>query len=260
MAVVLRDLGGGLADRGARLRIAFSELVPLVQTAGRITDQLARRSLLTSRLVHNFALLTGDLGRRQAALRRLVIEGSQTLGTLAASSGNLGATLQQLPPTLSVIDSSFTAVRGVLPDVNGALRALEPVAGQLPSGLTALRHLSAEAGPAVAALQTPVARLVPFAQAVKPLAANLLAAVSALQPQTGAVNHVTDALDRCTANSAIQNFFQWTTSVFKPADARGIAPRGDLSIGLDSIAGVKDPNEKPSLPTCVTTAPLGGVP
>jgi ABC-type transporter Mla subunit MlaD len=260
MAVVLRDLGGGLADRGARLRIAFSELVPLVRTVGRITDQLSRRSDLTKRLVHNFALLTGELGRRQAQLRTLVIEGAQTLGTLQTSSGSLGATLAQLPPTLSAIDSSLTAVRGVLPDVNGALRALEPVAGRLPSGLTALRNLSSEAKPAVAALQTPIARLVPFAQAVKPLASNLEAAVTALAPQTGAVNHVTDALERCTANQAVQDFFQWTASVFKPADARGVAPRGDLTIGLDSIAGIKDPNEQPTQPTCVTAAPLGGIP
>jgi ABC-type transporter Mla subunit MlaD len=260
MAVLLRDLGGGLADRGAKLRTAFVELVPFVETAGRITEQLAARSSLTKRLVHDVGVLTGALGERQVLLHRLVTEGAKALTTLQSHAGDLSATLHELPPTLSLIQSSFTAVQAALPDLDHAVQALYPVADQLPGGLTALRRLSADAAPAVAALQTPVARLVPFSEALSPLASSLRQVIGQLSPDTGAIDHVTQALDRCTKNGAVQGFFQWTASLGKLQDVSGEVPRGDATVGLDSIAGIKSPLQAPSRPTCVTTAPLGGTP
>jgi ABC-type transporter Mla subunit MlaD len=260
MAVMLRDLGGGLADRGTKLRTAFVELVPLVETAGRVTEQLAVRSGLTKRLVHDVGVLTGALGERQEFLNRLVTGGAQTLSTLQTHAGDLSATLHQLPPTLSLVQSSLTAVRAALPNLDQAVQALYPVADQLPAGLTAIRRLSADAAPAVAALQTPVARLVPFSQALSPLASSLRQVIDQLSPDTGVIDHITQALDRCTKNGAVQGFFQWTASLGKLQDASGEVPRGDATVGLDSIAGIKSPLQMPSQPSCVTTTPLGGTP
>jgi ABC-type transporter Mla subunit MlaD len=231
-----------------------------VDTAGRVTAQLADRSQLTRRLVHDVGVLTGALGERQELLHRLVTGGAQTLSTLESHAGDLSATLHELPPTLSLIQSSFTVLRAALPDVNQAVQALYPVADQLPGGLTAIRRLSADATPAVAALQTPVARLVPFSQALSPLASRLRQVINELSPDTGAIDHVTQALDRCTKNGAVQGFFQWTASLAKLQDASGEVPRGDATVGLDSVAGIKSPLQAPSQPTCVTTAPLGGTP
>jgi ABC-type transporter Mla subunit MlaD len=260
MAVMLRDLGGGLADRGTKLRTAFVELVPLVETAGRVTEQLAVRSGLTKRLVHDVGVLTGALGERQEFLNRLVTGGAQTLSTLQTHAGDLSATLHQLPPTLSLVQSSLTVVRAALPNLDQAVQALYPVADQLPAGLTAIRRLSADAAPAVAALQTPVARLVPFSQALSPLASSLRQVIDQLSPDTGVIDHITQALDRCTKNGAVQGFFQWTASLGKLQDASGEVPRGDATVGLDSIAGIKSPLQMPSQPSCVTTTPLGGTP
>ncbi len=120
LRTLLDSLGNGLRDRGASLRTAFVELVPLLRIAGNISDQLAARAPLVRRLVHNTATLTAELGGRQQQLRTLLDAGSAVLATLQASSGNLGATLDELPPTLSELQSSFATVRNVLPRLDTA--------------------------------------------------------------------------------------------------------------------------------------------
>lgn len=257
MAIVMRNLGGGLEDRGDSLRAAFAELVPFLDVADRLSTQLAQRSRMTRALVHDTAVLTGELGRRERELRTLVQAGSATLQTLADGSPDLDATLRELPPTLGALDTSFDAVRGVLPDLNQALVSLRPAAERLPAGLSAVRSLSAKATPAVRALRTPVRRLVPLARVLRPAAANLETAVTALRPQIPALDHVTTTADDCAV--AIQGFFQWTPSVTKFGDARGTTIRGDVTTGFDSSGSFDDPQVR-ALESCAPGAPIGGEP
>ena len=259
MATVLRDLGGGLEDRGASLRAAFVNLVPFVELADRLSSQLAERERLTRGLVSDTSALTAELGRRDAELRALVRTAGTTLRTLEQGSSSLDTTLRELPPTMSGIDSSFAALRRVLPEVDGALDELGPVAARLPSSLLSLRRLTATARPAVRSLRTPVRRLVPFATALRPASADLQSAMDALRPQTGAIDHVTKSVRGCAV--ALQGFFQWTASLLKFDDARGGPPgRGDVTFGLDSSTALADPNTTPMVDSCAPGKPIGGVP
>jgi virulence factor Mce-like protein len=255
LRTLLDQMGNGLRDRGASLREAFVELTPLLQTAGRISEQLAARAPMTKRLVHNAAVLTTELGRRQRQLNVLVRSGSATLTTLQAGAADLDATLRALPPTLSTMDSSFTAVRGVLGDVDTAVHSLYPVADNLPTSLAALRRVGASATPAVQALQTPVQRLVALAKPLVPLSAGLSTTVSALGPQVGAIDHVTKSTAAC--KKGVQGFFQWNPSIAKYGDDRGNAPRGNVAIGAQSSGVITDPFEF-APETCSPGKPVGG--
>lgn len=257
LRTLLDSLGNGLRDRGAALRTAFVELVPLLYTAGNISDQLSSRGPLVRQLVHNTALLTTELGRRQQQLRVLLDAGSAVLSTLQSSSPNLAATLHELPPTLSALQSSFASVRAVLPDLNTAVRTLYPVAGQLPGALVALRRLSATANPAVQALQAPVGQLVPLAQQLVPLSGNLVTAIDALSPQVGTINHTTQDLVSC--KQGVQGFFQWDASMSKFGDVRGPVPRGNLVLGGASNGIVNSPWEY-APQACTPGRAIGGRP
>ncbi len=243
MRRLLTNLGGGLDGRGRRLQQLFVEVAPFVQAATKVTSQLEVRTARTKRFVTNFEALTGELARRDTALRSLTRNGGQTLAELEHDSPDLDATLQELPPTLRAIDSSFTAVREVLPQVDGAVRSLRPVAGELPAGLTALRSLSDAARPAFASLQTPVRRLVPLATSLRPAAASLDTALIALRPQLGAIDHVVKSVSGCTLAGYL--FFQNTASVVKMGDTRGAYPRGDAILSLGSLPNGKDANQHP---------------
>lgn len=239
---LLTDLGGGLEDQGDALRETFVSITPFINAAVKLSDELAVRSSRTRRLVTNVATLTDELGRREALVRRLTRDGSATLTSLAAGSGDLERTLQQLPPTLDEVDRSFAALRGVLPAVDAAVVDLNPVAKELPGGLKAARALSVDADPALTALREPVRRLRPLARALSPFAADASRAVAALLPQVGAIDHATRTVADCTLG--IYGFMHWTASVAKFIDARGVVPRGDAELSLSSATGgaAKDPN------------------
>jgi virulence factor Mce-like protein len=250
LRTLLDVLGNGLHDRGAALRTAFVDLVPLLKVAGNMSDQLAARAPLVRQLVHNMALLTGELGHRQGQLRTLLYGGSAMLTTLQDHSSDLAATLRELPPTMRAIDSSFAALRSVLPPVNEAVRSLYPIAAQLPSALASLRSLSGEANPALLALETPVTRLVPLAHALVPLSSSLHSALASLLPQVGTFNHTTQDLVSC--QKGVQGFFQWDASMAKFGDVRGPVPRGNVVIGGGT------PNEyQPQ--SCTPGTAIGGV-
>jgi virulence factor Mce-like protein len=256
LRALLDNLGNGLQDRGAALRTAFAQLAPFVRVAGSISQQLAERSPLTRELIHNTAVLTTELGSRQRQLRVLLNAGSTAVTTLQAGSGDLAATLHQLPPTMAAIDSSFAAVRRVLPDVNPAVRSLYPVAGELPGALGAVRRLSASADPAVRALQEPVGRLVPLAQTLVPLSANLNTAIKLLLPQVGTIEHTTSDVAAC--KTGLQGFFQWDVSMTKFGDVRGPSPRGNVVLGAQSSGVLHSPSEF-APKACTPGQPIGGL-
>ncbi len=253
---IMDNLGNGLHDRGAQLRTAFADAVPLLQVAGRLSHQLASRRQMTQRLVHNTGILTHALADRNTELHTLLREGSQTVKTLQAGSGDLDATLRALPPTLSAIDSSFAATRSVLGSVDTAVKRLYPIADQLPGSLAAVRRLSSSAQPAVRALQNPVRRLVPLANTLVPLSQSLRSAVSRLRPQTDTVNETTKDLANCKIG--VQGFFQWDASLTKFADNRGIIPRGNLVAGPQTL-GLANADER-APKGCTPGGPIGGRP
>lgn len=230
LRALLDNLGNGLEDGGRRLRTAVAELTPLVRAAGRLTDQLAARRKATRRLVHNLAILTEELGRRDAQLRRLVRDGSAALGTLQAGSADLDATLRLLPPAVSELLASFSRVRGVLGDVDAAVDELMPVADRLPAALESVRALDADLSGVVRDLRDPVRRLVPLSDALRPVARSADRALAALRPLVPAIDKTTDGVVRC--RYGIRGFFQWNASLSKFGDARGPIPRGNLAVGV----------------------------
>jgi virulence factor Mce-like protein len=238
---ILDQLGNGLADRGTMLRQAFIQLAPFLKITGQVAEQFAARAQLTKTLVHNAAILSQVLAGRNSQLRSLVANGASTLRALSTQNSiPLRQTLQQLPPTLTALDSAFTDLNGVLPDVNDAVTSLYPVAGNLPSSLSALRSLAASADPAVVKLTVPVQQLVPLASSLRPLSAGLASSLQRISPQTADVNHITTALTGCGLQ--INEFFEWTADVFKFGDAQGQFPRGDFDFNLSSVPTFADPN------------------
>jgi ABC-type transporter Mla subunit MlaD len=253
----MTQLGAGLTDRGAALDQAFVQVVPFLQLAARLSRQLVIRGIETKQLVHNIGTLTAALAARQDDLRTLIASAGTTLRTLQSSSPGLSATLGQLPGTLSQIQTSFAAVRGLLPSLDTALTTLGPVADRLPAGLTSLRRFSVAADPAVRRLVEPVRQLVPLSQGLRPVSASLKAAVTLLEPQVPEIEHVITSVAGCPV--ALQGFFQWTPSVTKMWGPDGPGIRGDFAFGADNSELIQDPNVDAS-PSCAPGEPTGGTP
>ncbi len=252
---LLDTLGNGLHDRGAALREAFVQVAPTLTAAERVTSQIAVRKTRTKRLVHNAAVLFGELGRRDTLLRQLVDRGGDALSVVAARRKDLDAVLRDLAPTLITMRTSLASVSGVLGDVDGAVRALAPVASRLPGALSDVRSLNKAAAPAVSALQAPVADLVPLARTLPPLSHDLGGVVNDLQPHVATLNRTAKTVGGC--KTGVQGFFQWNPSFPKYGDLRGNSPRGNLAAG--GQAGGLVPNAFQFIPeSCAPGRAIGG--
>jgi ABC-type transporter Mla subunit MlaD len=258
LRTTLAEFGAGIDGEGAAVRNAFVSLTPLLDAARRLTTQISSRQTMTRRLVQNTATLTEELGHRQRELRRLVNDTGATLTAIQDGGHGLDATLRELPPTLTSLTGATSALDVTLPDVDTAVRRLQPVADRLTASLGSLRRLSDAARPALDALRPAVRDVGPLVSELRPASANLARAVEALQPQAGAVDHVTTTLGRCTF--VLQRFFQWTQSVFATGDARGVAPRGDAAVSLDSTGLALDGATKKYPSNCGGGTTLGGAP
>jgi len=252
---LLDELGGGLEDRGKALRESFMAVVPLLDSALRISGQLSVRDEQTARLVRNFSRLTEELSTRDAELRTLAVEGDRTMSVLRAGSGDLDATLRELPRMLAELDRSFTAVRGVVPDVDKALADLRPVAQGLPDGLDAVTALAGSADPAVRALRTPISRLVPLARRAAPFARRLAGALGAISPQAADVNHTVSGVAQCM--KPLLFFFTYDASMAKFWDSYGPWPRGEATVNFNATPFTRNPWSKPT-PYCGRGMPAGG--
>jgi phospholipid/cholesterol/gamma-HCH transport system substrate-binding protein len=255
---VIDQLGNGLADRGADLRRTFVLLAPFLKIAGNVSRQLADRSALTRQLVHNAATLSSLLASRSTQLRLLVTSGVDTLRSLSTDGGMpLQRTIEELPSTLSTIQTFLTQTDGLLPPLNRAAGALEPVADQLPSSLTNLQRLGASAEPALRRLQAPVRQLVPLASQLQPFATDLAGSLNNIAPQIKDVDAATRDLSECTVQ--INEFFNWDASMAKLHVDIGQQVRGNANVGFYSIPGVHQSNYGYGS-QCDGGAPLGDVP
>lgn len=238
-------LGHALPDHGAQLRAALVQISPFLRAAQRLTYESATRRLQTRRLVHNFRLMTEELGRRDLQLTQLVQGGAATFTQLAAVDAPLSGVLTGFPPTLRQLESTFTTVRATADQLDPAFDALQPSARQLPAGLNALRAFSVEARPALAALRRPLPPLTALLRTLQPTARGLNDAFTRLSPQAPRLDRITGAVVPCEL--AVQKFFQNTISLGKFYDQRALIPRGQ------SVNG-DDPNQSPS-PSCAVGGP-----
>jgi virulence factor Mce-like protein len=224
-------LGQGLNDHGNQLRAALVRLAPFLDSARRLTNELAVRRGHTRRLVHNLRLMMQELGQRNAELRGLVRGGSQTLTALASQESALSQTIVQLPPTLRALQPAFSALRASADQLDPALDGLRRSAKEMPAGLAALRSFSVEALPALQALRRPLPSLTTLVSALQPTATGLNGAFTSLRPQAPRLNHVTAAIVPCEL--AVRKFFANSLSLFKFYDSRGMITRGQTVNGSD---------------------------
>src|SRR3954451_49744 len=155
----IENMGRGLGDHGAQFRAALVELAPFLDAARRLSRENAIRVVQTRRLIHNFRLMTEELGRRDRQVTRLASAGSRALGELGAADRPLAEFIAQMPPMLRQMPRSFATLRGAADELDPAFDALRPVAAAMPSGLRALERLGPDLRAGSAALRRPMTRL-----------------------------------------------------------------------------------------------------
>jgi phospholipid/cholesterol/gamma-HCH transport system substrate-binding protein len=99
----------GIGGRGRQLSGAFRRLQPFAHYIADLNRAIAQRRIALARVIHDFGLLTTELGRRDAELERFVSASKDALGNFANEQQALQETLVEFPSTLTALRSALAA-------------------------------------------------------------------------------------------------------------------------------------------------------
>ena len=242
LKLLLGDGANGLRGNGRALARAIRRFEPTARYAGQVNRQLARRRENVARVIHNFSLLTEELGGRDAQLAEFVESSNAVFSALANQDANIRATLQELPSTLDVtqetlgkVDVMASVLGPTLEDLRPAARALGPAQRELQPFLTTT---------------TPIIRdeLRPFTRAALPTVRELRPALSDLAAATPnltrafqVVNVLFNTLAYNPPGDTSEGYLFWLSwlnhvgaSLFATADAHGPIRHGVVILGCNT--------------------------
>jgi phospholipid/cholesterol/gamma-HCH transport system substrate-binding protein len=99
----------GIGGRGRQLSGAFRRLQPFAHYIADLNRAVARRRAALANVIHDFGLLTTELGRHDAELERFVTSSKDALGNFANQQESLQESLVELPSTVSALRSALAA-------------------------------------------------------------------------------------------------------------------------------------------------------
>lgn len=220
MRAMIIELGEALGDNGDDFRRTLAELAPFLTAAKRISDQVAERGRQTRRLVHNFNLMTREIGQRERQLAGLITGAGRTFEELGDRSSALSQMFVELPATLREMPPAFRALRRASDHLEPALRAMRPTARVLRGGLTSLSGLAPDIRSGSDALRRAAAPLSDLMRSADPLSADLGRSFSRLAPQLPRLQSSMADLEPC--EKAMDAYLHYWMSIYKLYDDLGV--------------------------------------
>jgi phospholipid/cholesterol/gamma-HCH transport system substrate-binding protein len=167
LRLLISGAGKGLKGRGSDLQEALARLGPLHKDLARVTKAVATRRENLRRLIHNYGLLTAELGNNGKSLTRLVSSSSEVFKSLAAEDNNISTAVARLPGTLRQTQSTLAKVDPYAKTLRTSLESLRPAFRQLDATNKAVLPAVKEGAPILKS------EVRPFARAARPFTINL---------------------------------------------------------------------------------------
>ena len=244
LAVLLNAGGQAFAEDGASadLRETFKRFEPTARDVRKINSQLSERRRNLRRVVHNFRLLTEELGDKDTQLAEFVDSSNANFEALAQQDANLRDTLRELPPTLQQAETTLTKADRFASELGPTMQALRPTARELGPALRETRPFLRES--------TPVIRnqLRPFARESRPAVREIRTMAQRLEPITPRLTRTFERLNTLfnmltyNPSGPEEGYLFWASwvnhagaSIFQTQDAHGPIRRGAVVASCNSI-------------------------
>lgn len=134
----------GIGGRGVQFGNALRRFEPFVHYTAKLSKAVAQRRVALARVIHDFGLLTTELGRHDAEIKRFVTASDASLGNFANQQESIQAALREFPAALRAgragLASSNRFSRAAFP----ALTGLIPQAQALTPAFKATERLFAQ--------------------------------------------------------------------------------------------------------------------
>lgn len=157
----------GIGGRGRQLSGALRRFQPFVHYVADLNRAVAQRRRALARAIHHFALLTTELGRRDAQIERFVSSSKEALGDFASQQLSIQQALIELPSTLAVAEAGFASSDRFARSARPALLKLIPQAQALGPAFDATKRLFAQT-------EAPIRdQIRPFTRQIRPVLTHL---------------------------------------------------------------------------------------
>lgn len=134
----------GIGGHGRQLSGAFRRLQPFAHTLAGLNKAVAQRHVALARVIHDFGLLTTELGRHDSEIQRFVTSSDAALGNFAHQQQAVQESLREFPATLAAMRSAFASSDRFTNVARPALFGLIPQAQALKPAFKANERLFKE--------------------------------------------------------------------------------------------------------------------
>jgi phospholipid/cholesterol/gamma-HCH transport system substrate-binding protein len=131
----------GIGGRGRQLSGAFRRLQPFAHNIADLNRAVAQRRVALARVIHDFGLLTTELGRHDSEIERFVSSSDAALGNFAHQQQSIQQSLVEFPATLTALRSAMASSDRFSTVARPALLGLIPQAQALGPALKANERL-----------------------------------------------------------------------------------------------------------------------
>lgn len=131
----------GIGGRGHQFGNALRRLQPFSHYIASLNKAVAGRREALANVIHDFGLLTTELGRHDAAIERWVSSSKGALGNFANQQSSIQEILTEFPSTLTVAQSALASANAFSKAARPALLGLIPQAQALKPALKANQRL-----------------------------------------------------------------------------------------------------------------------
>jgi phospholipid/cholesterol/gamma-HCH transport system substrate-binding protein len=127
----------GIGNRGRQLSGVFRRFQPFAHYIADLNRAVARRRVAVARAIHDFGLLTTELGRHDSQIASWVSSSKAALGNFANQQQAIQETLTEFPSALGAAESAFASANRFSDAARPALLGLIPQAQALRPALRA---------------------------------------------------------------------------------------------------------------------------
>jgi phospholipid/cholesterol/gamma-HCH transport system substrate-binding protein len=127
----------GLGGRSRQLSGAFRRLEPFSHYIAKLNGAVAKRHVALARVIHDFGLLTTELGRHDSEIQRFVTSSDAALGNFANQQQSIQDALREFPATLQAARAGFASSNRFTTVARPALFGLIPQAQALSPAFAA---------------------------------------------------------------------------------------------------------------------------
>jgi phospholipid/cholesterol/gamma-HCH transport system substrate-binding protein len=149
LRLLLIGAGQGLKGQSHNLGRVLGSLGPLNRDLDRLNTKVAERRHELADLVHNFNILTRDLGNHKGDITSFVSASNNALSAIAAQDPDVQRATADLPGTLKQATQTFNQVDSFAKQLGPAFNSLRPFAQHLNQMNASVRDLANHATPVI---------------------------------------------------------------------------------------------------------------